>query len=428
MHCVTEKMTVGFLWIEQKKIDVDPPYQRESGVWATEKKQLFVDSIINNFDVPKIYLHDKVGDETPYSYAVIDGKQRLDAIWNFMAGDFSLAPDFRFLGDNSDEDVFRPGSSYANLTDRQKEVFKSKSLDVVLVRHADADDIEELFSRLNNGEPLNAAEKRNALGGDMVALIREFARHPFFERRLGFPNKRFSHHEVAAKLVRLEMNDKTGSGDFCDLKKKFLDELVIKNRIMSESDKQGLSSRLTKRLRDMDRIFSDDDPLLSKQSYPQLYYGWSKQIVSHYSADNIFALMHDFLEKFQRMRIENLLRPEDERDPMLVEYGRLMQQGTNDLTSMEARARLLTKHFLLENPEVALKDSSRSFTDDERFVIWVRSGKQCATCQARISHDEMEADHVRPWAKGGSTNLANAQALCLPCNRKKGSSSPVASA
>lgn len=421
MHCVTKQMNVGFLWIEQKKIDVDPPYQRESGVWSTDKKQLFIDSLINNFDVPKIYLHDKTSDDTPYSYAVIDGKQRLDAIWNFMSGRFGLASDFRFIDDDGDEDAFKAGASYADLTDRQKEVFKSKSLDVVLVRHADTDDIEELFSRLNNGEPLNAAEKRNALGGDMIGLIRDFAKHSFFDKRLGFPNRRLSHHEVAAKLVRLEMNDKDGSGDFCDLKKKFLDELVVKHKMMSESDKQGLTARLNKRLRDMDKLFSDNDPLLGKQSYPQLYYGWVKQVTASYSADNLFALMHDFLEKFQRMRIENLQRPEDDRSPMLVEYGRLMQQGTNDLTSMEARARLLTRHLLLEHPELTLKDTARSFTEDERFVIWVRSGKQCAVCQISVSHEEMEADHVQAWAKGGATNLANAQGLCVTCNRKKGS-------
>lgn len=184
----------------------------------------------------------------------------------------------------------------SNLATGKKEVFKSKSLDIVLVRHADTDDIEELFSRLNNGEPLNAAEKRNALGGDMIGVIREIAKHSFFEKRLGFANKRLSHHEVAAKLVRLEMNDKDGSGHFCDLKKKFLDELVVKHKTMSESDKQGLTARLSKRLKDMDKLFSDNDPLLGKQSYPQLYYGWIKQVTSNYSADNLFALMHTFLE------------------------------------------------------------------------------------------------------------------------------------
>ena len=56
--------------------------ERESGVWSTEKKQLFLDSLFNGFDIPKIYLHDLRGNDPRYDFAVIDGKQRLHAIWD----------------------------------------------------------------------------------------------------------------------------------------------------------------------------------------------------------------------------------------------------------------------------------------------------------------------------------------------------------
>lgn len=355
---------------------------------------------------------------------MVDGKQRLDAIWGFYEGEFPLAPDFKFFGDDSLNEVdnsFKPGMKFSEFTEVQKEHFRNKQLDVVLVVNADEDDIEELFSRLNNGEPLNAAEKRNALGGDMIALIRQFAKHPFFEQKLGFANKRLSHQEVAAKLIRMEMNDKNGSGDFCDLKKKFLDELVRKNKTMSEAEQLGLSNRLSKRLKDMEKVFFHNDPLLSRQSYPQLYYGWVKFITSNYTHETIHKTLHNFLENFQKRRIENLDRPEDERDPTLVEYGRLMQQGTNDLNSMQDRARILTKYLLLDHPEFALLDKNRNFTDEERFVIWMKSGNQCASCETQLLHlDDMEADHKHAWVKGGATDLTNAQALCVPCNKKTG--------
>ena len=31
-----------------------------------------------------------------------------------------------------------------------------------------------------------------------------------------------------------------------------------------------------------------------------------------------------------------------------------------------------------------------------------------------------EGDHIHSYSKGGKTLLPNGQALCLPCNRKKG--------
>ena len=58
MECLTNQVSIGVSYLDSKKIDLDPPYQRETGVWSKEKQQLFIDSLINKFDVPKIYFHD----------------------------------------------------------------------------------------------------------------------------------------------------------------------------------------------------------------------------------------------------------------------------------------------------------------------------------------------------------------------------------
>ncbi|MBK9546986.1 MAG: hypothetical protein IPO51_14320 [Dehalococcoidia bacterium] len=39
-------------------IDFEPVYQRRPGVWNTFRQQLFIDSIINGMDLPKIYFHE----------------------------------------------------------------------------------------------------------------------------------------------------------------------------------------------------------------------------------------------------------------------------------------------------------------------------------------------------------------------------------
>ena len=39
-------------------IDFDPDYQRQGGVWSLEKKQYFIDSIINEMDLTKLYFHE----------------------------------------------------------------------------------------------------------------------------------------------------------------------------------------------------------------------------------------------------------------------------------------------------------------------------------------------------------------------------------
>lgn len=186
MHCVSEKFTVGSFLIEKNVVNDSPPYQRESGVWSEEKQQLFLDSLFNGYDIPKLYLHDLRGKDPRFKFAVIDGKQRLHAIWKFLDNETSLAADFT-MSDPEGRVPPPAGSKYGTLSADWRETFKAKPLDVVLVQNADEDDIEELFSRLNNGEPLTAAEKRNAMGGDMCQLVRDISKEKFFTENCVFP-------------------------------------------------------------------------------------------------------------------------------------------------------------------------------------------------------------------------------------------------
>ena len=73
-------------WIGQKKkIDVEPPYQRQGRLWSRGDKAFLIDSIVNDYDLPKIYMADfTFGNDSLNNrglpYAIIDGKQRLEAI------------------------------------------------------------------------------------------------------------------------------------------------------------------------------------------------------------------------------------------------------------------------------------------------------------------------------------------------------------
>ena len=85
------------IYAERDEIDLSPEYQRKGNIWSLEKKQLLIDSILNNYDIPKIYFHELKHDN--YLYSVIDGRQRLETIWEFMDGKFSLADDFKYFKD-----------------------------------------------------------------------------------------------------------------------------------------------------------------------------------------------------------------------------------------------------------------------------------------------------------------------------------------
>lgn len=181
MHCDTQPFTVARLYVERNSIDENPPYQRESAVWSPEKQELFIDSMINNYDIPKIYFHDLRPLKQLKKFAVVDGKQRLHTIYEFLGSKFSLAKDFKINEDSEYEGV-QPGMKFKDFSEVDRERFKGISLSIALIQDAIEDDIDELFFRLNNGEPLNGAEKRNARGGDMNVLIKDVTGDIFLQR------------------------------------------------------------------------------------------------------------------------------------------------------------------------------------------------------------------------------------------------------
>lgn len=73
--------------------------------------------------------------------------------------------------------------------------------------------------------------------------------------------------------------------------------------------------------------------------------------------------------------------------------------------------------YLLDNDERHL--SIRAFTPKMKREAYERQGGICVKCNNHFELDEMEADHITPWSKGGATVADNCQMLCKDCNRRK---------
>lgn len=421
MECRTEKFAITWMRRDRNIINMAPPYQREGGVWSLERKQLFMDSVINNFDIPKIYLHVTNQQDAGYKWAVVDGKQRMGAVLSFLDGGFALGNDFKYTGTRSCAVPPERGQKFADFHESAKELLTEVSLDFVEVRTDDEDEIEELFSRLNNGERLNAAEMRNAMHGNIPPLIRQLASDEFFTRKLKFANRRYSHFEVACKLLYLEhLHQRTNVELIADLKKRQLDKFVEDYKNITPDEANKLLTRTRAALRKISPIFDDKDEELGKQSFPQLMYLFTLYVLDKYGAEDLKQRVKSFLREFRSQRAANNQVEEERRDAELTEFGRLSQQGTNDAGSMQERRNILVRRFLKANPDVELKDTTRAFTQEERWALWQRADKKCENCRIELPELElMDADHIVPYIDGGPTSLANARSLCATCNRSR---------
>ena len=65
-------LVIATIYSWKEKIDTNPDYQRPPA-WTKKQQQLLIDSILREYDIPKMYWRKVSGDE----YEVIDGQQRL---------------------------------------------------------------------------------------------------------------------------------------------------------------------------------------------------------------------------------------------------------------------------------------------------------------------------------------------------------------
>ena len=173
MRKETVEWTIRMLVDLQDRINTDAEYQRGK-VWSRPQQALLIDSILRGFDIPKIYVR-KLPPGGNHLFDVIDGKQRLTAIWRFVSDDFSLSRNaecFPDLGNLS-------GKRWSQLPASAKDVLQFASVTVSAIENATDENIHELFLRLQKGEPLRSAEKRNAMAGPVRDFVVDrMAKHP----------------------------------------------------------------------------------------------------------------------------------------------------------------------------------------------------------------------------------------------------------
>lgn len=248
MRCLpAHHFTVAKARAWRASIDDDPSYQRAGDAWTLGQRQRFIDSLLNGFDVPKIYLHDLRGLHPTKVYAVVDGKQRLTAIWSYLDGGFALADDLRIA--MTSDDALPPGAvtpvggqRFAQLHPAWQRRLLHTYLSVVLIRDATEVDIDELFARLNDGTPLTDAERRNAIAGDMSELVRTVADEPSLRDLLDVADARQARdaqRDVAT--MALAMADARRHGDVApDLTPAGLERFVRANRRLEPGEASSL--------------------------------------------------------------------------------------------------------------------------------------------------------------------------------------------
>lgn len=162
------RQTWSILEIYQKIKDhnlvLTPDYQR-SVVWKNDKKTAFIESLYMEIMIPPIYVVEIPGEDllAANKYEVVDGKQRLTAIMEFVSGKLELTKkSLEYYAD-----IFG-GKNFNDIKEAYTEKttqMLSSILDIYVITSNSPEFTKyDIFARLNKGaEPLRVNEIRRAI-------------------------------------------------------------------------------------------------------------------------------------------------------------------------------------------------------------------------------------------------------------------------
>lgn len=158
MLAVYSPMSVGDYCkgLNENLIKVNDEYQRNAGIWASYARSFFIESILLEYPIPKIFLYSKVDLRTRTTVKeIVDGQQRSHTLQQFYNRKFKLSV-------NIETEELR-GKNYNQLSEEHQSKFLSYSLPIDEFRGVQPAQIQESFRRMNaSNVPLNDEEQRNA--------------------------------------------------------------------------------------------------------------------------------------------------------------------------------------------------------------------------------------------------------------------------
>jgi len=137
-------------------------------------------------------------------------------------------------------------------------------------------------------------------------------------------------------------------------------------------------------------------------NYFQNVIAWAREVFTNYRREMNGVQWGELYNKFKNEKF----------DPKKLEKEIVKLMQDEDVTKKSG----IYPYTLTQNEKYL---NIRAFTDKQKREAYERQKGKCVKCKKHFETEEMEADHIKPWSKGGKTISENCQMLCLDCNRTK---------
>jgi hypothetical protein len=354
------------------KLTIQPEYQRNY-IYASDggkKEMAVIASVLKNYPIGLIYFN-KVSEN---NLEVLDGQQRITSLGRFVTGKFAIKDD------DGNEQYF---SGMAN--DKQMSILETKL--TIYECEGKESEIKEWFKTINiAGVPLNEQEFLNAIfSGPFVTLCKQ-----------EFSNSQNANIQKWSAYIRGSANRQ----DFLErafdwVSKSNISDYMSQHR--KDKDIKELTTYFNSVIDWVATVFTDVESEMCGLEWGRLYEEYHKKA---YNPKKISAEVQQLYGD-----------PYVKNRKGVYEY---ILGGSTDTKLLDVRVfDEATKRsaYALQTKTAKAKNKSNCSHcaighDANKYKIW--------------NFNDMDADHVSAWSKGGATSVNNCEMLCKTHNRAKG--------
>lgn len=385
-------------------LKLDPVFQRRK-VWDEARSSKLIESVILEVPLPVFYL----AENHDGTHEVIDGQQRLNALFHFLNGAYSL----RGLKARADLN----GQTFKQLDKPTQKLIRGCALRVVLFKKESDENLRfEIFERLNTGAvPLNAQELRNCVyRGTYNDLLHQLSADPDYMWLMGLttPEKRMRDVEYVLRFAAFY------HATYLKYKPpvvSFLNEDMHSHRQISDRQAEKLKGAFKNSV-------SLIRSMLGSNAFKRYYRGDAKTPNGRWEPRKFNAALYDvlmwsFAEADKNQVMANL---DAIREALIV----LMTESQEFIDAIElstSSVRMVKQRFdlwrnTLEPILAKTPKQARCFSRALKQELYTQN-QTCPLCGQHINDiDDGALDHIEQYWLGGKTIPENARLTHRYCN------------
>ena len=413
---------------------VNPEYQR-GVVWTEAQQKRLIDSLFRGYKLPLLYLHvrkDEIGGLTREGLEIIDGQQRLTAIYNYVEGAF------RLFDPSTENDkakfpryLLAKSCPWANkyfheLSSELRESLQETTLSLAMIESHDTNEIRDLFIRLQAGSALNAQERRDAMPGGMndfvlrlggKPAVAKYPGHEFFKEVMGAKpgSDRGKTRQLAAQITSLLLAQRRKLGvALPDINAAAIDDLYYENL---DFDPDGTESRRIWQVFDLLHRLLRDGKRPRLRGHDAIH---AALLVNRLRDDFSPAWQEEFasaLDAFMfNLKGASKIEESDPKYSYWSQYGTWTRVNSDRGENISLRHSFYVAEMLERMPTTTPKDPLRQFTEEMRELIYLRQRKICAVCESVTTWADADVHHVKEHHHGGKSALENGALVHRACH------------